>query len=472
VLEGRLHPLAVLLIARRSLSASIVPLLALLISLGTRVLVPFVLAAIFLGLPLALLAWWRFTYRVADGRLEVRSGVISRTTRIVPLDRVRGVDVTAPFLHRLLGLVRVEVEAAAGGGKQAELTLAAVSREQADALREQVLAREPVAPAAVPKPPIYETTPRSLALAGVTSGRYLLAPAAIVGVVVNVLDDLPGGVFERAAQAAVDRAPSDFVGIALVSAGAILLVLAFAVAGSLIVDWDFTLAGEGERLTATRGLLTRRTVSIDRSRIRGLDVRDTPLRRPLRLATVAAIAGGVRGSRARTVLAPVVSREGALRLIRDVDPDAPDPSEPLDRHPHAARRRRLPRALGVPGAALVVFFALGWWWAVAGAAALCVLAVPLALDRYAQLGHNFDGRRLALREGSLDRRWSELDPSGIVAFQLRRSPGQLRAGVGTLVLYLGEGAGSRRALDLGDEQARELLRAIAPEIFEPLIASG
>jgi putative membrane protein len=460
----------VLLIARRFVGASIVPLLALLISLGTRVLVPLLLAAVFVGLPLAATAWWRFSYRVADGRLEVRSGVLSRTTRIVPLDRVRGVDVTAPFLHRLLGLVRVEVEAAAGGGDRAELTLAAVSRERADALRELVLAREPAAAdATAPTPPVYEATPRSLVLAGVTSGRYLLAPAAIVGVAVNVLDDLPGGVFERAAEAAIDQAPSNLAGIALVSAGAILLVLAFAIAGSLLVDWDFTLADEGERLTATRGLLTRRTVSIDRGRIRGLDVRDTPLRRPLELASVSAIAGGVRGSRARTVLAPVVSHEAAFRLIRRVDPEAPDPSGPLEQHPPAARRRRLPRALGVPIAAVVVFAALGWWWAVAGAAVLCVLAVPLARDRYAQLGHRFDGRRLALREGSLDRRWSELDPAGIVAFQLRSSPGQRRAGVGTLVLYLGEGAGSRRALDVGDEQARQLLAAIAPELFEPLV---
>ena len=32
------------------------------------------------------------------------------------------------------------------------------------------------------------------------------------------------------------------------------LVLVAAAAGSLLVDWDFTLRDEGERLTATRGL--------------------------------------------------------------------------------------------------------------------------------------------------------------------------------------------------------------------------
>ena len=318
---------------------------------------------------------------------------------------------------------------------------------------------------------LYQATPRSLVVAGLTSGRYLLAPAAVVGVVVNVLDDLPGGVFERAADAAVDRAPSDAVGIALVSAAGIALVLVLAIAGSLLVDWDFTLVDEGERLTATRGLLTRRTVSIDRERIRGVDVRDTPLRRPLGLASLTAIAGGVRGSRGRTTLAPALAMRDALPLLRAVDAPAPDPAAKLLPHPRAALPRRLWRALAVPAAAVVAGLAVGWWWAAAVAVVLAVLAVPLAFDRYRQLGHRFGGRRLTLREGSLSRRWSELDPAGIVAFELERSPGQRRAGLATLVVHLGEGAGSRRALDLGEEQARALLAELDPRLLAPLLAA-
>jgi putative membrane protein len=138
VLEGRLHPLAVLVIARRFVGLSMIPALALFVSAGTRVVVPALLLAVFVGLPLAILSWWRFRYRVADGRLELRSGVVSRSVRTIPLERVRGIDVTEPFLHRLLGLVRVDVEAAAGGDN-AELSLAAVSRAQADTLREALL---------------------------------------------------------------------------------------------------------------------------------------------------------------------------------------------------------------------------------------------------------------------------------------------------------------------------------------------
>jgi putative membrane protein len=443
----------------------------LLLSVGTRVIVPLVLASLFIGVPLAVLSWRRFSYHVAGGRLELRSGVLSRSVRTIPLERVRGVDVTQPFLHRLLGLARVEVEAAAGGdSKSAELSLAAVSRAEAERLREALLGAERLEGAEAEEPKLlYRATPGLLALGGITSMRYLLAPAAVVGVVVNLADDLPGGLVERGIDAALDRAPTDPMGITAVIAAAVAIVVLAAASGSLLVDWDFTLADEGERLTAVRGLLTRRVVSLDRDRIRGLDVRDTPARRPLKLFSVTAIAAGLRGRTGGTTLAPVLAASELPSLLHAVDPAAPDPRAPLTPHPLAARRRRLIRALALPLVVLGVMVGLRSPWAIAAAAVLVVLAVPLALDRYRQLGHRFDGRRLALREGSLRRRWSELDPEGAVAYDLRSSPGQRRAGLCTLTVHLGQGAGSRRALDLGERQAAGLLAGLDPPLLQPLL---
>jgi putative membrane protein len=467
-IEGRLHPLAVVLAARRVLGAGMVPLLALLVALGTRVLVPLVVATVLVVVPLALLWWRRFTYRVTADRLELRSGIVNRRTRVVSLERVRGVDVTAPFLHRLLGLVKVEIEAAAGGG-DAELSLPAVSRADAEALRERLLAGPAVEAGDELPAPLYRATAPLLAIGGLTSGRYLFAPAALVGLLFNIADDLPGGLVERATDAVAERLPTDPVGIGASLVAGFALVLVFAAAGALLVDWDFVLRAEGERFTAERGLFTRRAVSIDRERIRGLDVRDSLLRRTFGLAAVTAVAAGVRRSGGRTTLAPVLRAGSALPMLHSVDTHAPDPWVELDVHPRAARARRLTRALPAPALVTVVALALGWWSVAVISIVLTVAAVPLALDRYRQLGHRFERQRLAVREGSLQRRWTELDPAGIVSFDLRRSPTQTRARVATLVLHLGEGAGSRRALDLGDEQARTLLAELNPRLFSPLV---
>ena len=469
---GRLHPLAVLLIARRFVGVSLLPAAALLLSAGTRVIVPLLAAALAVGVPLAVLSWSRFRYRVAGGRLELHSGVVSRKVRTIPLERLRGVDVTAPFLHRLLGLVRVEVEAAAGGGSRAELSLAAVSHKDAEELRAVLLGAPALDEEREAEPGrLYQATPGLLALGGITSMRYLLAPAAIVGFVFNLADDLPGDVAERAADAAADRAPTDPVLIALLGITAAGAVLLFAAAGSLLVDWGFTLEDDGERLTARRGLLTRRIVQLDRDRIRGADLRDTPLRRPFRIASMTAIAAGLRGRTGGTTLAPSIRTGEAAALLLSVDPQAPDLRTALAAHPPAARMRRLVRTLPLPALLLVVATVALVPWAMAATATLTALAVPLALDRYRQLGHRFDGRRLTLRGGSLLRRWSELDPAAAVSFELRSSPGQRRAGVCTLTLHLGQGAGSRRALDIGEQQAAELMARLEPRLLAPLVAA-
>jgi putative membrane protein len=466
--SGRLHPLAIVVLARRAIGAGLLPLIVIVISAGARVIVLLALALL-VALAYGGLAWSRFRYQVANGRLELHSGVVSRSVRTIQLERVRGVVVTAPFLHRLLGLVRVEVEAAAGGGDKAELSLPAVSVAQAEELRAALLGAAPAATEAAAEP-LYRAGPGTLALGGVTSLSYLLAPAAVIGVLANLAENLPGDVVSAAVETAVDLAPADLLGIVLTAAAGIVLVLLIAAAGSLLVDWNFTLGDDGARLTASRGLLTRRVVVLERERIRGADLRDTPLRRPFRLASLTAIAAGLRGKSGGTTLAPVLPAGEALGLLRAIDPQAPDPAASLAPHPRRALRRRLTRALALPLAALVAAAVLVAPWAIVAAAIFVALAVAVGLDRYRQLGHAFDGRRLAVREGSLRRRWSELDPAAAVGFDLRTSPGQRRAGLCTVAVHLGQGAGSRRVLDLGDEQAAVLLGALDPRLLGPLLA--
>ena len=73
--------------------------------------------------------------------------------------------------------------------------------------------------------------------------------------------------------------PTEVLGLTVLIAAGVLVALALAAAGSLLTDWNFELTDDGDRLVAQRGLLTRRAVAIDRSRVRGFDLLDSPLRR-------------------------------------------------------------------------------------------------------------------------------------------------------------------------------------------------
>jgi putative membrane protein len=166
----------------------------------------------------------------------------------------------------------------------------------------------------------------------------------------------------------------------------------------------------------------------------------------------------------------VLPASAAETLVRAVDPSAPDFAARLTPHPSAARTRRLTRALALPFLVVVIAAGLGLLWAIGVGLFLMLLAVLLALDRYRQLGHRFDGRRVTFREGSLRRRWSEFDPHASVAFHLSSTPAQRRGKLCTLTVYLGQGAGARRALDLGEGQAADLLAGLQPRLLRPLLA--
>ena len=433
------------------------------------------LAAAVLATPFAVLAWLRFTYRVAHGRLEVRSGVLTRAQRTIPLERIRGVDISAPLLHRLAGLVQVRIDDAAGGSGGSGLRLAAVRRRDAEALREAVLARRRVAaPAAAAEPEgrvVVHVPTSTLAVAGATSGRYLLVPVAALGAALNAIRNADIGWVEDLAESGVDIVPTHPAGIALLVLAAAVLATGVAALGSVIVDGRFRLLETPERLLAERGLIAHRSVTIDRSRVRALEVRDSPPWRVLDLAALRAVVGGVPSgqgdARGRTTLVPAGSSDEVWGLVRHLDPRA---HRGLDPHPRTARARRLTRAVGPPVLAAVAAAVLGPWQLAAALAAVAALMVPVGLDRYRSLGNRLEDGRLGLREGSFSRRHTLVVPRGVVAYRVSQSPFQRRSGLCTLTAFLGQGAGSRRALDVSPARAADLLSRLEPELVAPMLA--
>ena len=66
-------------------------------------------ALLLVSLIIGLVIYWRrFEYRVGSHEIRIDSGIISRTHRSIPFDRVQDVDVEQGPLARLLGLAQDE----------------------------------------------------------------------------------------------------------------------------------------------------------------------------------------------------------------------------------------------------------------------------------------------------------------------------------------------------------------------------
>jgi putative membrane protein len=90
-----------------------------------------------------LVKWLTFTYRLDEDELHIDQGLISRSSRAIPFDRVTDVDIEQGPLHRLLGLARVRMETGAtASAKSEEGVLDTISLERAEAIRDYVRARK------------------------------------------------------------------------------------------------------------------------------------------------------------------------------------------------------------------------------------------------------------------------------------------------------------------------------------------
>ena len=87
----------------------------------------------------AAVRWVTFTYRIVDDRLELSRSLISRSVRTIPLERIRGVDVSTPPLHRLLGIAVLRIDTGASGDEKQEGELNGVTVAEAERLKAVLL---------------------------------------------------------------------------------------------------------------------------------------------------------------------------------------------------------------------------------------------------------------------------------------------------------------------------------------------
>ncbi len=437
---------------------------------GTTTVVVAAVGITVLSLAIAVLAWSRFSYTDGPASVVVTRGLVSRSVRTVPNDRVRGVEVEAPVLHRLFGLVRVRIDAAAGSitGSGEELVIDGVTREEGDRLRASVLAhRSTAGPApvegtadvgAVPAEPAEEVIarfdPRWLLYAPLV-GSYLAVPLAAVGALSRLADDLP----ERYRPHFDGPDLSDARVVLTVALAGLVLLAVGAVLGAAVVNWGFRLVRRGGSLIAVRGLVTRRHTELEIDRIRGGTLTEGLGMRLVGAARSTALVTGLGDAARRGQLLPLGPRaEAAALLHRLVD----DPG-PLRAHPPGARRRRIGRAVA-PGLLLTVVgvppaVAEGWWWLPAAGAVLTALGVPLGLGRYAALGHAAGPRSFTVRGGWLVREQAVLQRRAVVGWEVRQSVFQRRAGVATVLAAVGAGVGGYAALDMGADDVAAFTEA-------------
>ena len=436
---------------------------------------------LFLLLPLgeALFRYFTFRYALEGDRLVIREGAFVRNVRHVPYARIQNIDTLQGPLHRLLGVVEVRLETAAGS--EPEAVFRVISSAQLTELRTGVFgaAARPssadeafVLAAPEGEAAFFRMRNADVLLFGLLSQRALaLAAGAIVALREFIseyeVEERLGFELEEASESASSLGPW---GWALVIAIVFVLLQAGSVLWAFLTLYGFRIERKGEDLRTTCGLFTRQTASLPRARVQYLGVRQSGLQRLLARVSVRASSAGGDSTQesqvSRKWLVPLCRRADLAAVLAEVQPEASfDSVAWRSVHPRAVRRLFLRWVL-----VLVPASVPAWWSSpLAGSlASLAALAAALVLARLRAriLAWGLGSRAVFLRDGLLGRRLACVRFEKIQSIALIRTPFDRRARMAALSIDTAGAAsvGQRFVVPfLGLREAGELAQTLRRE---------
>lgn len=416
----------------------------------------------------AVLRYLFTAYRLTEQTLDLRRGVVFKSSQSMPRDRVQTVAVTTGLIGRLAGVSTVEVSAA----DTKDITLAYVSSLNADRLRRilesrgatQIPDSEQVESVA-DREPIADLPPDRLILYALTDGGLLLGLMGLVAA--GIISFLAGFILAPFAVAVMVGGWSAMRAVGLVG----------------FRSWL-----RPDRVQVESGLLSRRETEAPLNRIQAIGVSRPLMRRLFGHETVEMTTGELSlGSESvaftKGMLAPLVEigtwRRISERVIGYVRLGEVD-LRPSSRH---AIRRSIVRGVVLTAAVVglvtlpSLWWDLGWWLPTLLGVMGVVTAVLYGQARYRALGWAVDGEYLLVRHGVFDRRLAIVPIGKVQDVLVTETLFQRRLGLATVevdtagVAIPGSSLSSGvKAIDLTRDDARSLadhLMAAAARVALP-----
>jgi len=458
----RLHPAGIAVLGVRGLRDVAIPLgVAFLAAVAgggggapvTRIVVYGLIGAV-VAVAIGVVGWMTTRWSVGDGRIRLRTGVLSEKVTDVPLGRVQAIDTVHGPLQRMFGVVGVHVQTA-GGGRDAEIKLAAVTPADVELLRAAIDRRGGVAEAEEPDA-VRRLERGRLLLAALTAGQLgVLVP--VLAVIPQIGEEIWGNDIEDAGREGLDLVPGSAPGWIAAIAGLLLLAWLLSTVGAVVSFAGFTVTRDGDRLRIHRGFLARRDSTVPVARVQAVHVVEGVLRQPFGLAALRVeVAGYAKEAAAAQTLFPLLRGDEVGPFLRELLPELADEAGGLAPAPPRALRRYVlaPAALGL-AAGVAAAIALGSPWPLLAV----VPGVLYGVARFRAAGWRLEDGRVALRYRMLARTTVLAPAARLQEHGTRQTVLQRRARLADIEVKVGAGTSAA---------VRHLDAAVAGRLFDAL----
>ncbi len=491
----RLHPLSILLGAIAALGQAIIPLAFVIFGSSAQGFQFLWIALAVLGILtatqlFAYLRWRKLQYLLGAQDIRLEKGIIGRTARSVPYERIQDVSLEQKLLPRIFGLAEVRFETGAGG--KDELKLSYVSLAEGERLREVVRDRKAGGAAqqsqAAHSPeevedqaePLFAMDSRRLFTFGLF--EFSLVVLAVLGALLQQAEGLVDFAIwdvdfwrdQVAGQADWVSSLgwiSRIIGIISLIISLFVLGMISGIVRTFLRDWEFRLEETPKGFRRRRGLLTKTDVVMPAHRVQALSISTGLIRRIWGWHGLSFISLAQDAKSANHVVAPFAQMEEIAPIVKAAHFTLP----PEDQHWHRpSTNYRVDGAIWsaiIPvlvGLGIIAFSQPIWI-----ALLLFVLAGLLAarqffLWRYER--HALDMHYVFSRRGWLVPKLSIASRVKLHSVEISQGPIAKRRGYANLNFGLAGGTLSFPGLDLGEAEMirKSALSSIAALDFSKL----
>ncbi|SCB99122.1 Uncharacterized protein BCZB5J_01037 [Bacillus cereus] len=272
--------------------------------------------------------WYYTTYWVENNVLHVKQGLFVKKESYLNKERVQTIHTSSNVLYQMLGLKKIQIETA-GGGDDAEVSLAGITVEEATELiamlneptpevkaeetSEEVVEKEIVTEEK--QATEYKLTWKEILLASVTSGQFGLLFSLIFFVYHQVDEYIPKWIENGVKSYVMEH---DIYGWIFMIVILIVLSWIISTIGYALKHGDFTVNRRNDEVRISQGLLEKKELVLKLHRIQGITIKESILRQPFGYCAVQVEviqSKGLGDEKEKVTLHPIIRKDRVQQLL-------------------------------------------------------------------------------------------------------------------------------------------------------------
>ena len=292
----------------------------------------------------SVLTYFRFYFHLEENAMVIDKGLLRRTHTNVPFERIQTINFRQNLLHQIFNVVSVEVDTA--GAAKSEISIDALTKSEANALRDQIMSGkkqiatqgelstvENAEPAGIEEEKeelILHLSPKDLLKVGV-SQNHLRSMGLIFLFVFSTIGQVTNNWEERMTNQVNQYqgyAPDGGFLIFAIIISVLVISFLFSLINTVLKHYELSFFMKSSGFKLVRGLFNREEIAINKSKIQTISCSETLVRHLLGLWTLQIEQAGSREMKQSKIKVPGCYTEQVNRVIKTTFPAAYYREEP------------------------------------------------------------------------------------------------------------------------------------------------